>query len=109
MGVDSFQALASRALSLAKSRAPGLRAVQITAQGGLLGLGDLPFNMTAEDGGEVGVILIAQLLGLFLDLLGEAATLRLVEHMPPSNGGQGDVGQDLHDRPRYGYKLLRAV
>ncbi len=83
IGVDSFQALASRALSLAKSRAPGLRAVQITAQGGLLGLGDIPFNMTAEDDGEVGVILIAQLLGLFLALLGEAATVRLVEHLPP--------------------------
>lgn len=83
IGVDSFQALASRALSLAKSQSTGLSAVQITAHGGLLGLGDVPFNMTSEDDGEVGVVLIAQLLALFLALLGEAATLRLIEHMPP--------------------------
>jgi hypothetical protein len=83
IGIDSFQALASRALSLAKSHSPGLSTVQITEHGGLLGLGDVPFNMNSEDDGEVGVILIAQLLGLFLALLGEAATLRLIEHIPP--------------------------
>jgi hypothetical protein len=83
IGVDGFQALASRALSLAKSHSPRLSAVQITAHGGLRGLGDLPFNMDTEDDGEVGVILIAQLLGLFLTLVGEAATLRLIERMSP--------------------------
>lgn len=83
IGVDSFQALASRALSLAKSHSPGLSAVQITAYGALHGLGDVPFNVDTESDGEVGVLLIAQLLALFLTLLGEAATVRLIQHVPP--------------------------
>jgi hypothetical protein len=92
IGVDSFQALASRALSLAKSHSPRLSAVQITANGGLRGLGDIPFNMDTEDDGEVGVILIAQLLALFLSLLGEAATLRLIERIRPQMEVKAKLG-----------------
>jgi hypothetical protein len=83
VGVDGFQALASRALSLAKSQSPSLSAVQVTAHGDLRGLGDVPFNLHTEDDGEVGVLLIAQLLGLFVALLGEGALVRLIEHIPP--------------------------
>jgi len=64
VGVDGFQALASRALALAKSESPRLSAVQLTANGGLRGLGE-----------------VAQLLGLFLTFLGEATTLRLIEDL----------------------------
>src|ERR1035441_8175451 len=39
VGTDGFQALASRALALAKSESPRLSAVQLTANGGLRGLG----------------------------------------------------------------------
>ena len=79
VGVDGFQALASRALSLAKSQSPRLNAVQVMANGGLRGLGEVEFQMDPDEDGEVGTILIAQLLGLFLNLLGEAATVRLIE------------------------------
>jgi len=79
VGIDGFQALASRALSLAKSEAPLLSAVQITANGGLRGLDEVEAQTGAEEDGEVGIILIAQLLGLFLTFLGEATTLRLIE------------------------------
>ena len=79
VGVDGFQALASRALSLAKSQSPRLSAVQVTANGGLRGLADLNLQMDTDEGSEVGIILIAQLLGLFLTLLGEAATARLLD------------------------------
>lgn len=82
VGVDGFQALASRALSLAKSQSPRLSAVQVTANGGLRGLGEVEFQMGTDEDGEVGIILIAQLLGLFLTLLGEAATVRLIEAVP---------------------------
>jgi hypothetical protein len=82
VGVDGFQALASRALSLAKSQSPKLSAVQVTANGGLRGLAENEFRLDTEEDGEVGIILIAQLLGLFLTLLGEAATLRLIEGVP---------------------------
>lgn len=78
-GIDGFQALASRALALAKSESPRLGAVQITANGDLRGLGEV--EPLADDNGEAGIVLIAQLLGLFLTFLGEATTLRLIEDM----------------------------
>jgi hypothetical protein len=81
VGVDGFQALATRALALARSESPRLNAVQVTANGGLRGLGEVEFQTDADEDGEVGIILIAQLLGLFLTLLGEATTLRLIEDL----------------------------
>ena len=81
VGVDGFQALASRALALAKSQSPRLSAVQITANGDLRGLGEVESQADADDDVEAGIILIAQLLGLFLTLLGESTTLRLIEDL----------------------------
>ena len=68
VGVDGFQALASRALALAKSQSPRLSAVQLTANGGLRGLGEVESQSDTDEDGEAGIILIAQLLGLFLTL-----------------------------------------
>jgi hypothetical protein len=79
--VDGFQALASRALALAKSQSPRLSAVQVTASGGLRGLGEVESQTDADEDGEAGIILIAQLLGLFLTFLGEATTLHLLEDL----------------------------
>jgi len=81
VGVDGFRAIASRALALAKSESPRLSAVQITANGGLHGLGDVESKTDADEDGEAGIVLIAQLLGLFLTFLGEATTLRLIEDL----------------------------
>jgi hypothetical protein len=81
VGIDGFRALASRALALAKSESPRLNAVQVTANGGLHGLGEVESRSDADEVGEVGVILIAQLLGQFLTFLGEATTLRLIEDL----------------------------
>jgi len=78
VGVDGFQALASRALALAKSQSPRLSAVQVTANGGLRGIGEVESQTDAD---EAGIILIAQLLGVFLTFLGEATTLRLIEDL----------------------------
>jgi len=81
VGADGFQALAARALALAKSESPRLNAVQVTANGGLRGLGEVESQADADHDGEAGIILIAQLLGLFLTFLGEATTLRLIEDL----------------------------
>src|SRR5580658_5574265 len=78
VGADGFQALASRALALAKFESPRLNTVQVTANGGLRGLGEIESRTEAGDDGEAGIILIAQLLGLFLTFLGETTTLRLI-------------------------------
>jgi hypothetical protein len=81
VGVDAFQVLASRALALAKSESRRLSAVQITSNGGVRGLGELESQTDTDEDGEVGVILIAQLLGLFVAFLGEATTRRLIEDL----------------------------
>jgi hypothetical protein len=47
----------------------------------LRGLGEVESQTDADEDGEAGIILIAQLLGLFLTLLGEATTLRLIEDL----------------------------
>jgi hypothetical protein len=82
VGVDAFQALASRALSAAKAQFPSLNAVSVTASGGLRGFEECESPRNLGEGGEIGVILIAQLLRLFMALLGEAATIRLIEDAP---------------------------
>jgi hypothetical protein len=82
-GVAGYRSLLSRALTLARAKAPSLSAVQVTADGYLQGLGEFEPQIDkghAEDG---GVILIAQLLGLFLTFIGEALTLRLVQDVSP--------------------------
>ncbi|HUV96831.1 MAG TPA: hypothetical protein VMV98_05110 [Acidobacteriaceae bacterium] len=81
VGVDGFQALATRALALAKSQSHRLSAVQVTANGGLRGLGGVEFETDEGEDGEAGILLIAHLLGLFLTFLGEATTLRLIEDL----------------------------
>jgi hypothetical protein len=81
VGVDGFQVLASRALALAKSESPRLNTVQFTPTGGLRGLGEVESQTDTDEDGEVGIILIAQLLGQFLTFLGEATTLRLIEDL----------------------------
>ena len=81
VGAESFHALASRALSLAKSESPRLSAVQITAEGRLHGLGAVEFQSNTDQHGDGGVILIAQLLGLFLAFLGETTTLRMIQNL----------------------------
>ena len=81
MGSDGFQALASRALALAKAETPRLSAVEVMANGGLHGLDELASQTGTGEDGEAGILLIAQLLGLFLTFLGEATTLRLIEDL----------------------------
>jgi len=81
VGVDGFQSLASRALALAQSESPRLSALHVTANGGLRGLDEVESPTDADEDGELGITLIAQILGLFLTFLGEATTLRLIEDL----------------------------
>jgi hypothetical protein len=91
-GVDGFQSLAFRALTQAKSEAPGLWAVQVDANGSLQGLGELKpqqvkfepqLGSDKDQASEGGVILIARLLGLLHLFLGEAITLSLMRNAWP--------------------------
>jgi len=64
VGADAFQALVSRALA---------------ANGRLRRLDEAEDSLSIVEDGEVGITLIAQMLRLFITLLGEAATVRLIE------------------------------
>jgi len=81
-GVTGYRSLLARALKLSREEVPSLGVVQVTADGSLQGLGeDEP--QKGKDPEEREVLLLAQLLGLFLSLLGTALTLRLVQDMAP--------------------------
>jgi hypothetical protein len=68
-------------LALAKSESPLLSAVQLTPNGTLRGLGEVECQADADENSEAGIILIAQVLGLFLTFLGETTTLCLLEDL----------------------------
>jgi len=84
-GVAAFHALAFRALTLARTEAPSLGAVRVSADGALHGLREIEHPLDIDKfragefpAGEGGIILIARLLGLLLLFLGEALTLSLL-------------------------------
>jgi len=70
-------------LTLAKAEAPGLSAVQVTAEGCLRGFNEIEPRMGQDKDDEIGIFLISQLLGLFLTFLGPATTQRLVQDVFP--------------------------
>jgi hypothetical protein len=77
-GVAGFRSLLSRALTLARAEVPSLSVVQVAADGSLKGLDELRPQIDADQAREAGVILITQLLGLLVRVLGEAVTVQLV-------------------------------
>jgi hypothetical protein len=77
-GVAGCRSLLSRALTLAKAEASCLSAVQVAADGSLQGLDALRPRVDADQSREAGIILIAQLLGLLVRVVGETMTLQLV-------------------------------
>ena len=82
-GVAGFRSLLSRALTLARAEAPSLSAVQIAEDGSLQGLDALRPQVDADQAGEAGIILITQLLGLLVRVVGEAVTLQLTSEILP--------------------------
>jgi hypothetical protein len=84
-GVAGFQALASRALTLAQSEDPSLSAVRVTADGSLQGLDELlrQIDPDEDQAGQADVILIAQLLGLLFIFIGKVITSRVVQDIWP--------------------------
>ena len=93
-GVAGFRSLLSRALTLARAEAPSLSAVQVAPDGALLGLDELEPQIGTDRAGNVGAILIAQLIGLLLTFIGEGLTLRMVQDVWP------EAAFDGHDSER---------
>ncbi len=84
VGVADYRSLLSRALTLAKLESSGLSEVQVTSDGSLQDMGGAGSQSDQKRGGDGGVILLGQLLGLFLTFFGAALTLQLVEDVTPA-------------------------
>ncbi len=84
-GAAGFQALAARALTLAKSEDPSLGSVRVAADGSLEGMSAVESSTNADKdrahGG--GVVFISRLLALLLIFLGEALTMNLIRDVWP--------------------------
>jgi uncharacterized protein YdcH (DUF465 family) len=83
-GVAGYRSILARALALARVEAPSLGALQVTADGSLQGHGKLAPQIDRYQASEGDLLLTAQLLGLFLSLLGAAVTLQLVQDVFPN-------------------------
>ena len=96
MGNVGFYALLSRALALANAEVAWLRAVHVKADGSLEGLDELEAQVDPEAFLEGKVVLLAQLLGVLVVLIGENLTLRMVREVWPKQSlndldfGKGD-------------------
>jgi hypothetical protein len=88
-GVAGFRSLLSRALTLARAEVPSLSAVQIAEDGSLQGLDELEPQIDKDQARELGVILIAQLIGLLLIFIGKGLTLRMVQDVWPEAAFDG--------------------
>ena len=88
-GVAGFRSLLSRALTLARAEAPILSAVQVAADGSVKGLGELASQADKEQAREAGVVLLNQLLGLMVRVIGEGITLHLVQIVWPEAAFDG--------------------
>ncbi|MDZ4802030.1 MAG: hypothetical protein SGI92_28065 [Bryobacteraceae bacterium] len=78
-GTAGFRALLSRALSLAKAKAPGLNMVRISPDGSVEGFSDLALS----DDPEAGLVLISELLELMAVLIGQDLTLTILDGVWP--------------------------
>ena len=82
-GLAGFRSLLSRALTLARTEAPSLNAVQVAADGSLKGLDELEPQIDKDQARDGGAILVVQLIDLLLTFIGEGVTLRLVHDVWP--------------------------
>jgi hypothetical protein len=91
-GVAGYRSLLARALALARAEAPSLGALQVTADGYLQGFEELASQSDQDRTSEAGFFLTAQLLGLFLSLLGAALTLQLMRDVFPNLTVKTELG-----------------
>ena len=79
VGSAGFRSLLSRALAMAKAEIPSLNAIHAEPGGSLKGFDGIG---RAEEA-EVGVVIVAQLLGLLVIFIGEPLMLHLVRDAWP--------------------------
>jgi hypothetical protein len=82
-GVEGFRSLLSRALVLAGEQVSWLKGVHVRRDGSLEGIGELETKVDAVAGAEGEVVLVAKFLGLVMNLIGVALTVRVLQEAFP--------------------------
>jgi hypothetical protein len=82
-GSAGHHALLSRALALARAEAPLLAQVQIKPDGSIAVSAEGEGRLATDAGARAGSALAEQLVGLLVNFIGEALTLRLVHDVWP--------------------------
>lgn len=82
MGATGFRILLARALKLASTEAPALRALSVNSGGSLVNADDAVDTAVLYDT-EAGVALVAQLLSLLVAFIGDTLTLQLLADIWP--------------------------
>jgi hypothetical protein len=88
-GVAGFRSLLSRAVALARAELPSLVTMHVGTDGSLAGLDGPGLDQDTGAGGQAGVVVVAQLLGLLVTFIGEPLTLRLVREAWPNESVAG--------------------
>lgn len=83
VGDAGFRALLSRSLALAGAEVKWLRAMHVKADGSLESQDQLHAHVEPEEILQGQVALLAELLGLLVDFVGEVLTLRIVGEVWP--------------------------
>ena len=81
MGAAGFRALLSRALVLAGAEVAWLAELHVKADGSFEGLNELEAKAKPEEISNAGIVLLARLLGLLVNLIGDELTLRLLSNI----------------------------
>ena len=80
-GLAGYSSMLSRALVLARSEVPSLRAVSVRPDGSLAGFDAIGRSAAESETGRT--VLVAHLLGLLATFIGESLTLRLTRDVWP--------------------------
>jgi len=83
-GVGGYNTLVSRALVLAGAEVPWLRSLEIGPDGSLKGLNKCAANLDARTIADGEAVLVSQLLGLLVAVVGSALTLTLLQTIWPT-------------------------
>ena len=84
VGNAGFRVLLSRALVLARPEVPWLRAVHVKADGSLAGPAKFEAQVDPETIGAGRIAVLAQLLELLRDFIGENLTMQLIREVWPA-------------------------
>ena len=99
-GAAGFCSLLSRAVALARRPTPSLEALRVGAGGLLTGFNEVGQNSgTAEAARDWGAVLVAELLGLLVELIGEPLTLSLLREAWPDVSIESVTRMSSEEKP----------